>query len=132
MPDNSRKTTALGLAIASSLLLLPTALWSASGITVGQLSVDTIWGFLPLALILIVVGGAWAAQTSPQLRLWGILILGSCFLQFFVSLPLGLMAAWATATQIPAPIMVIVVLAGIIVGMMSGILLIAEQSRAKV
>jgi len=115
------------LAMCSGLLLLPTALWEASGALSGPMGVITFLRLLPLALVVIVLIGAWATRTAPQPGLWGKIILGSSFVQFFLSL---FVAVWpiAVVLQIPELVLLGAVLLGVICGMMSGIWLIAEHS----
>ncbi len=90
------------------------------------MGVITFLRLLPLALVVIVLIGAWAARTAPQPGLWGKIILGSSFVQFFLSL---FVAVWpiAVVLQIPELVLLGVVLLGVICGMMSGIWLIAEH-----
>ena len=127
MPRDSWRRV-FGLAAVSSLLLLPTALWTASAALSGPMGVITFWGLLPLALVVIVLVGAWAARTTSRPGLWGKIIVGSCLLQFFASWLAGWIAVWNIRVHVL--VVLAVVLLGVILGMMSGILLIAEQRRS--
>lgn len=117
------------LAVCSGLLLAPTALLGAAFVAlIGPLEAITLLGLLHFALVVIVLLGAWAVRTTPQPMLWGRIILGSSFVQFFLGLAwLGLAGLGPAWWPIDVTFQLVTFLLGVILGMMSGIWLIAEQ-----
>lgn len=121
------------LAIASVVLLLPTALIKAYQVAMwgwAEVGAASLWFLFPLVLTLLILFGAFAVRRRmSRLRLWGWIILVSASLQLIAGLtPTAYgprFSGWLPeeAQFLEEPLLIL----GVLCGMMSGILLIAES-----
>ncbi len=123
---------ALWLAVGSGVLLLPKALSEASvGISGwGEDPRVSLWFFLSSALTLLIFIGAWVIRTRSRPKLWGWVILVSALAQLLTGwTPYGYaLEDWLSLVLgVPRFLADPLLILGMLLGTMSGILLIAEQ-----